>query len=94
MTKPRFICGCEINHPALDAEGFMVCPTHLMRRYGWRSLPTMDTPAGRRPNFRFAGYTPLEVERIVFFGESRQRNWSSWNFTMRMTSGTTETLKG
>ena len=47
----------------------MVCPTHGMRRYGWRSLPTMDTPAGRRPNFRFAGYTPLEVERIVFFGE-------------------------
>jgi hypothetical protein len=38
-TQVRFLC-CLRNMPfkrTLDNEGFLVCPEHKQRRYGWRS---------------------------------------------------------
>jgi hypothetical protein len=68
----RFTCGCvdrvELDgdteflrkYFSFDAEGFIVCPVHRARRYGWRV-----------PNHthRFAGYTALEYERYVIWNE-------------------------
>ena len=59
----------------LDTEGFVICPAHGMRRYGWRSMPTkshVTTPASstqpaqtlQRPDYSFAGNDgPLRADQ-------------------------------
>jgi hypothetical protein len=47
----------------------MVCKVHRQRRYGWRSLPVIDSSAGRRADSKLAAYSPLVIERIVEFQE-------------------------
>lgn len=48
-----------------DPEGFVICPAHKARRYGWRSVPytatTMAVPGQ-------GGWTELEHERFVLHG--------------------------
>ena len=65
----KFICGCLHDHPSdsvvLDGDGFMTCLAHHERRSGWRSLPTV----GSRADFSFSSWTPLEIERFLFFSE-------------------------
>jgi len=75
----NFICGCtsKLEPPitedvfktfdavVLDAEGFLTCLSHHERRSGWRSLPTL----GSRADFSFASWTPLEIERFIFWAE-------------------------
>jgi hypothetical protein len=38
-VRVRFICCVRTMpfDPRFDDEGFLVCPEHLQRRYGWRS---------------------------------------------------------
>lgn len=59
----KFICGCRHEVDSIefhsDESGMIVCPTHLQRRYGWRST-------GR--NHQIDGWTPVEVERYALFG--------------------------
>lgn len=56
-----------------DADGFLVCSVHHQRRYGWRSLPVDESPAGRRSVYACAKMTELETERFVLFGEEPGR---------------------
>lgn len=80
----NFICGCQmptldrlegdkelssLDTCTYDAEGFLTCSVHHMRRQGWRSLPMEDTKNGRRPIWAYASWTELQVERFVLFGE-------------------------
>lgn len=45
-----------------DDEGFMVCPEHGLRRYGWHSTP--------EKNSKFMGMSSLEIERRKMFGKA------------------------
>lgn len=75
----RFICGCEtkeiivrenvktMDTVEFDDEGFLVCAIHKQRRYGWRSLPTL--PGLKLADWGFKGWTLLEVEAYLLFGE-------------------------
>ena len=79
----NFLCGCSMpsfdslrGDPELhtmdtveyDAEGFLICSVHRQRRYGWRSLPILDGPNGRRIDYDVAGMDELEIEKMVVFG--------------------------
>lgn len=52
MSILRFLCGCnlESEHPRLkrDSEGFLVCPLHQEREYGWRTREALAL--GRLPS--------------------------------------------
>jgi len=58
----RFQC-CVRTMPfekMLDLAGFLICPEHLERRYGWRSARvTAERPRG---NY---GESPLEQDRAI-----------------------------
>ena len=73
----RFLCGCQMptrerlqGDPELtsldtvirDAEGFLICSVHHVRRSGWR-VPS------HRPMDVSPGITDLEYERWVLYGE-------------------------
>ncbi len=52
-----------------DAFGLLICGEHGLRRYGWQSLPTVtlvsengDESETDRPDYSYAGATPLELE--------------------------------
>lgn len=74
-----FICGCQTNDIIarentktmdtvdFDDEGFIICTIHKQRRYGWRSLPTL--PGLKLADWGFKGWTLLEVEAYLLFGE-------------------------
>lgn len=68
-----FMCGCRTgDNPSpsqisTDDEGFVICATHRMRRYGWRSLPEKGSVGGAE--FELAGFSELERERYLIFGE-------------------------
>ena len=51
-----------------DDEGFMVCPWHGARRYGWRSVPASPNHPG--PKSGYMSMTPLEIERRKYYGKS------------------------
>ena len=57
------LCGCQIllGKVTLDEQGFVICPTHKARRYGWRDAN------GR--NHSLDGFTDLQIERWQLFGE-------------------------
>lgn len=78
----KFLCGCDLpsvdrlqGDPKLtslatcvyDAEGFLVCMVHHMRRYGWR------VPGHKSMSISLAGATDLEYERLALFGEKISR---------------------
>lgn len=61
----RMQCECRltpIDPVKLDEEGFVVCPKHGARRYGWLSVPYNATGGN------FGSYSPLEYEQHVLFG--------------------------
>ena len=82
----RFICGCTMKAVAplteevfsthdsivIDSDGFMICLIHRERRVGWRSLPTF----GGRPEYKFSSWTPLEIERYLYWDEKPVRTIS------------------
>jgi hypothetical protein len=51
---------------SFDAEGFIVCREHEMRRYGCRSVPY--TSVGRTKTAK-ASWTPLEYEGFLLYNE-------------------------
>jgi len=64
----RMLCGCRLEESdpfALDEDGFVVCPTHRQRRYGWRSVPYTAT---RAPMQGVGMWTELEYENFILFG--------------------------
>lgn len=64
----RMICGCLLHTSdpfVTDSEGFIVCPTHNERRYGWRSVPY----ASYAPVRGMGAWTSLEYEAYVLFGK-------------------------
>jgi hypothetical protein len=77
----EFICGCvhevDLSNPdeigwwrviATDRMGYIVCASHRVRRKVWRSMPTVP---GKQhvPDYSYAKYTPLQLERHFIFGE-------------------------
>lgn len=60
--RVRFMC-CLRTMPfekKLDEEGFLICPEHEMRRYGWRSARiTADHPRGHY------GESSLEQDQAI-----------------------------
>jgi hypothetical protein len=71
----RFICGCQAeiqsrsdvrDHLGYDTEGFVVCVAHTQRRRGWRDVPYR---AQDKPHPDAAGWTPLQYESFLLFGE-------------------------
>lgn len=62
--KVKMMCGCTVDVDTdltlkYDSEGFLVCPDHGHRRYGWRSV-------GR--DHSLDGLSALEVEGWQVFG--------------------------
>lgn len=60
----RMICGCLLRSSdpfVQDDEGFVICPTHEARRYGWRSVPYRRDAMG--------AWSPLMYEEFVLFGQ-------------------------
>lgn len=56
------ICGCmldENSEPGMDEEGHILCPTHNVRRYGYRS---------RSRHHDHDWMSDIEYERFVLFG--------------------------
>ena len=72
----KFICGCNhstpVEHLPTDAEGFVVCPGHGQRRYGWRSLP-IDPVSGFQ-DYSFSHWTPLQIEKFMLYGVKPERS--------------------
>lgn len=83
----KFLCGCDLpsndalqGDPELktlavcsyDEEGLLVCKIHHQRRYGWASLPIVQTPNGKRADFSFASLTPWQIEQVVLFGVDKE----------------------
>lgn len=63
-------CGCYLTEKskfAEDAFGFLICPQHQQRRYGFLSLPK-NVGKNANANYRFASWSPLEIEQYVVFG--------------------------
>lgn len=60
----RMQCECRLTPDSLklDEEGFVICPTHGMKRYGWLSVPYQATKGN------FGSYSPLEYEQHLLFG--------------------------
>jgi hypothetical protein len=66
-TRIRFLCCWRTMpfDPVFDSEGFLICPEHHERRYGWRSARVK----GNRPDFR---ESRLEQDQSIvreLFGE-------------------------
>lgn len=58
VVQVRFIC-CLRTMPfelTLDKEGFMVCPDHKQRRYGWRSA--------RKKQHKVSPFNPEKPEYV------------------------------
>jgi hypothetical protein len=66
---PKMICGCKLKKGkriTLDDHGFVVCPDHYMRRFGWRSVPYQATKVPPIPGA--AAWSELQYERYILFG--------------------------
>lgn len=50
-----------------DDEGFMICPEHGERRYGWRSIPASNNHPGMK--HPYMSMSALEIERRMMFGK-------------------------
>ncbi|MEO6068108.1 MAG: hypothetical protein ABIQ41_09035 [Gemmatimonadales bacterium] len=75
----RMLCECRltpVDPVRLDQEGFVVCPTHGVRRYGWLSVPYQ----ANRGNF--GSYFPLEYEQHILFGIELVREISEIKVTV------------
>jgi hypothetical protein len=75
----EFICGCSIDkfdgkedpefwnqQLEYDDEGFVICKTHKVRRYGWRIPSANDVRNGA--SFGRFGMDALAYERFILFG--------------------------
>lgn len=51
----------QYTHNRFDDEGFMVCPEHGLRRYGYASTPARDSG--------YMAMSSLEIERRQMFGK-------------------------
>lgn len=84
VVRVRFLCCIQIMifEPVFDKEGFLICPVHHQRRYGWRGprkkiykvAPIESDPEKQqyiaRPDY---SETALEVDQAIvqeLFGES------------------------
>lgn len=76
----EYVCGCRekdfdgVSDPEFwkkklffDAEGFVICKTHLQRRKGWRLPSSHDVRAKHSRTARF-GMDALAFEQFELFG--------------------------
>jgi hypothetical protein len=68
-------CLCTLDEVETDAEGFVICPTHRVRRYGWKSGTTKTAGVGHTGPVRM-GWNPLELEQYELYGTIPQRESS------------------
>jgi hypothetical protein len=64
VVQVRFICCSKTIpfDPVFDFEGFLICPVHGERRYGWRSSRVVDSSKWNRPNY---GESSLEQDQAI-----------------------------
>lgn len=53
----------------IDTYGFLICGIHHERRYGWAGLPVIGDNRGKFTDWDLGGYTPLEIEGYMIFGD-------------------------
>jgi hypothetical protein len=72
------LCGClyTLNDVETDAEGFVICPVHHERRYGWKSGTTKTAGVGHTGPVRI-GWNPLELEQYELHGKIPERESAS-----------------
>lgn len=89
----EFICGCSheinVNDPedvgwwkqtSTDREGYLICTLHRQRRKKFASLP--EGAAKQLADWRYAGYSALELEQHEVFGRPLPERTTNLDFSI------------